>query len=260
MPFDDFREVRADMVEIEVGFPFFAFGDHVRWGEGGEHGAFQNGVAGLTVKAGNESGLRRANLVLHLHGVHHAEESALGHCVPLRHGPAHHRALHGRREGDVAGAQGYGSHRLRRVRLGAGGGLEAFCGGDERLCMPFDEGGVDAVFLHRWIAKERAEQGQGAFNAPEVEAAQGGFELSQGLGIAARGAVGDDLGQQGVVAGGGPKPHFPPAVDSNPRTRGRGVARQRAPLGLDVSVFIEAFQIHPSLGGKASVGGGVAEP
>ena len=44
--------------------------------------------------------------------------------------------------------------------------------------MPFDEGGVDAVFLHRWIAKERAEQGQGAFNAPEVEAAQGGFELA----------------------------------------------------------------------------------
>ena len=178
MPFDDFREVRADMVEIEVGFPFFAFGDHVRWGEGGEHGAFQNGVAGLTVKAGNESGLRRANLVLHLHGVHHAEEGALGDRVPFRHGPAHHRALHGRRKGDVAGAQGHGSHGLRRVLLSAGGGLQAFRGGDERLGIAFHIGGVDAVFLHRRIAKERAEQGQGAFNAPEVEAAQGGFELA----------------------------------------------------------------------------------
>ena len=259
VPFDDFGEVRANVVKIEVRFRRFPLRRHLCRGEGRQHGALQHRVSGLAVKAGDEARLGRANLVLHLHGVHHAEEGALGHCVPLRHGPAHHRALHGRREGDVAGAQGHGCHGLRRVLLSAGGGLQAFRGGDERLGIAFHIGGVDAVFLHGGIPEQSPKERQGAFDAPKVEAAEGSFELAQGLGIAARGAEGDDLGQQGVVAGGGAKPHLAPAVDPHPRTRGRGVGRERAPLGLDVPVPVEGFQIDPGLGRKTPIGWRLAE-
>ena len=73
MPFDDLGKVRADVIKIEVRFRRFPFRGHLRGGEGCEHSALQHGVSGLAVKAGDETGLGCANLVLHFHGVHHAQ-------------------------------------------------------------------------------------------------------------------------------------------------------------------------------------------
>ena len=89
----------------------------------------------------------------------------------------------------------------------------------------------------------------------KVEAAEGGFQFAQGLGVAARGAVGDDLGQQGRSGGRDEARLLPSRPPEPPVLWAACGPCERAPLGLYVPLFIEGFQIDPGLGRKASISG-----
>ncbi len=251
MAFADFGQVGANQCQVQLLFAVLALVGKLRRLQKEQGLAFAQCLANLDGQGPDDTAALRLDLELHLHRFQHRNPLANPQLITHGHFQAHQHP----------GARGVQRRRARgRLDIAASalrsGGLP---GKEHRPVLPgailqqlgpmgFDEPGVHLIVQHRRLAQQVQQQPQVARHALQAKLAKPTIGPAQGRGKIR--TLGDQLGQQRVIAGVHRVTGIAVAVDPQPGPAGGFIGTEGAGHRPHAAIGQGLFQVDPRLHGK----------